>query len=552
MKKKILIITIFVIALLLRLVKLNTVPIELFGDELDAGYQAYSILKTGKDIRGYKFPIYFHSLSESKAPAYLYSTVPFVAIFGLNEWGVRLPSVFFGMMGLLFIYLLTKKIFIDKNVAIFSLFVCSILPWHIQQNRMGLEYTLLMALITGGIYFFIQSFDKNHWLLLSILFFILSVYTYPTAVILTPLIFLTLIIFFKKEIRCFQKKFIFAGILLLILGSLPFLKGYFSTGQSQERFSKISIFTDQKSIDKIITKRIDSSRGERLFHNKVTQFSSTFLENYLTAFSPQFLFLKGDPSFRHNSGQGEVLLSLFPFFIIGIYEILRKHKDKKYSLILFWLLLSPISSSLTSDGANHAGRLFVMIPPLVIIIGLGLAKIFTLNRFKGNLVKFVSLVIISMNFIFFLHQYFVHYPKDSWQYWQYGYKESIVQLTKFDQNFERIIMNNNHDPILLRFLFWGKIEPGWFRNNFSDDIATNEILPGFDGFRVGKYYFGELKDRKYLDSLLDNKTLYLAFQGDEIPGDWNWMEKPPPGIKVLSLTKNPLGDPYIYLLTGKK
>jgi len=172
MKKKILIITIFVIALAIRLVKLDTVPIELFGDELDAGYQAYSILKTGKDIRGYKFPIYFHSLSESKAPVYLYATVPFVAVFGLNEWGVRLPAVFFGMAGILFIYLLAKELFSDEKIATVSLLICSILPWHIQYSRAGLEETLLMTLVTGGIYFFLKSFRRNSSLLLSVLFFV--------------------------------------------------------------------------------------------------------------------------------------------------------------------------------------------------------------------------------------------------------------------------------------------------------------------------------------------------------------------------------------------
>lgn len=552
MKKKILVGIIFAFAIIVRLIKLDSIPIELFGDELDGGYQAYSILKTGRDIRGYKFPIYFHSLSESKAPVYLYSTVPFVAVFGLNEWGVRLPSVFFGMIGILFIYLLAKKIFIDEKIAIFSLLVCSLLPWHIQYSRAGLEETLLIALVTGGIYFFIQSFNKNYLLLLSIIFFILSVYTYPTAAIFTPIIFFALAVTFRKEIIHFERKYIIFAVFLLALGSLPFLKGYFDTGQSQERFSKISIFTDQKSIDKIITKRINSNIGERFFHNKITQFSSAFLENYLTSFSPQFLFLKGDSSFRHNSDQGEVLLAFAPFFVIGLYELLRQLKDKKYLFTLCWLLISPVSSALTSDGATHAGRLFVMIPPLVIIIGLGLVKVFSFRNTIGNIIKLLSIVLISLSFIFYLHQYFFHYPKDSWQYWQFGYKDAITQLGKFDQKYTRVILNNNHDPILLRFLFWGKVEPSWLRENFSDDQMQENILPGFNGFKVGKYYFGGLTKREELNGLLDKQTLYLAFQGDEIPGDWNWQEKPPSGIKVLALVKDPLGRPYIYLLSADK
>ena len=551
MKKKILIITIFVIALAIRLVKLDTVPIELFGDELDAGYQAYSILKTGKDIRGYKFPIYFHSLSESKAPVYLYATVPFVAVFGLNEWGVRLPAVFFGMAGILFIYLLAKELFSDEKIATVSLLICSILPWHIQYSRAGLEETLLMTLVTGGIYFFLKSFRRNSSLLLSVLFFGLSVYTYPTAVIFTPIIFLILILIFRREITLIKPKLIVSALALLALGSIPFLMGI-STGQSQERFFKISIFSDQKSIDKIILKRANSSVEERIFHNKLTRFSSVFLENYLTTFSPQFLFLKGDPAPRHNSGQGQLLWSLTPFLIVGFYEILKQLKDKKSRFLLLWLLSSPIASSLTSDGATHAGRLFIMIPPLVIMISLGLARIFSLREMKGNLVKLLSLIAIFFSFIFYLHQYYVHYPNDSWQYWQFGYKDAITQLGKFDQKYSRVILNNNHDPMLLRFLFWGKVEPSWLRENFSDDQIQKNILPGFNGFKLGKYYFGGLTKREELNGLLDKQTLYLAFQGDEIPGDWNWQEKPPAGINVLSLIRDPLGNPYIYILSFER
>lgn len=325
-----------------------------------------------------------------------------------------------------------------------------------------------------------------------------------------------------------------------------------STGQSQERFFKISIFSDQKSIDKIILKRANSSVEERIFHNKLTRFSSVFLENYLTTFSPQFLFLKGDPAPRHNSGQGQLLWSLTPFLIVGFYEILKQLKDKKSRFLLLWLLSSPIASSLTSDGATHAGRLFIMIPPLVIMISLGLARIFSLREMKGNLVKLLSLIAIFFSFIFYLHQYYVHYPNDSWQYWQFGYKDAITQLGKFDQKYSRVILNNNHDPMLLRFLFWGKVEPSWLRENFSDDQIQKNILPGFNGFKLGKYYFGGLTKREELNGLLDKQTLYLAFQGDEIPGDWNWQEKPPAGINVLSLIRDPLGNPYIYILSFER
>ena len=95
MEKKTLIL-IFVLAVILRIVALDRNPISLFGDELDVGYHAYSLLKTGKDYTGHFLPTYIQSLNEARAPLQMYLTIPFVAFFGLNEWGVRLPPALFG------------------------------------------------------------------------------------------------------------------------------------------------------------------------------------------------------------------------------------------------------------------------------------------------------------------------------------------------------------------------------------------------------------------------------------------------------------------------
>ena len=48
--KKWILIAILIVASVLRLWGLNKVPVSLFGDEVDVGYQAYSILKTGKAL----------------------------------------------------------------------------------------------------------------------------------------------------------------------------------------------------------------------------------------------------------------------------------------------------------------------------------------------------------------------------------------------------------------------------------------------------------------------------------------------------------------------
>ena len=96
-----------VLSLFTRLIKINN--LSLFGDEIDVGYQAFSLLQTGHDYKGNFLPTYIQSLSESRAPLLIYLTIPTVKIFGLNPLGVRLPSVIFGVLS---IYLLYKLVFL--------------------------------------------------------------------------------------------------------------------------------------------------------------------------------------------------------------------------------------------------------------------------------------------------------------------------------------------------------------------------------------------------------------------------------------------------------
>src|SRR3990170_1288457 len=121
-KIKIILFTILLFSAILRIWGLNKVPPELFGDELDVGYHAYSLLKTGRDYYGQLMPTYIHSFSEWRAPLLMYATVPFVATFGLNEWGVRLPSAVFGILSVYLLYLLVAKTLKNERLALISAF----------------------------------------------------------------------------------------------------------------------------------------------------------------------------------------------------------------------------------------------------------------------------------------------------------------------------------------------------------------------------------------------------------------------------------------------
>ncbi|PIV01434.1 glycosyl transferase, partial [Candidatus Shapirobacteria bacterium CG03_land_8_20_14_0_80_40_19] len=63
------------LAFFLRFIFLTKSPPGFYVDEAAVGYNAYSILKTGADEYGKKFPLFFRSFGDYKMPLNIYLTV---------------------------------------------------------------------------------------------------------------------------------------------------------------------------------------------------------------------------------------------------------------------------------------------------------------------------------------------------------------------------------------------------------------------------------------------------------------------------------------------
>src|SRR3989338_10790344 len=117
MRTKLLIILILLLAFVLRFYNLSQNPPGLYWDEVSNGYNAYSVLKTAKDEYGVFLPIVFRSYDDYKPPVYVYSIVPSIAVFGLNEFAVRFPSAIAGVLTVFLSYLISLKLFKKAKVA---------------------------------------------------------------------------------------------------------------------------------------------------------------------------------------------------------------------------------------------------------------------------------------------------------------------------------------------------------------------------------------------------------------------------------------------------
>ncbi|MBU1071046.1 glycosyltransferase family 39 protein [Patescibacteria group bacterium] len=549
------IIVILLVATTLRLYKLCNLPISLFGDEIDVGYHAWSLITTGRDYMGNLLPTYIQSLSEWRAPLLMYITAPFVGILGPTPFAVRLPITLLGVLNIYLVYLLANKLFKNKSLGLISALILSLTPWHIHYSRAAFESTLLLTLLLSGTLFFIKKRYP-----LSIISFILTFYTYSTANLFTPLLVLSLFLIYRPPLtNLLKRSFTLFGLYFILLLPIAY---HLTLGQAAGRFSLISVFSDQEIVYDIVNQRtaawVDQNAfTEKLFHNKAISYAGKIGSNYLSAFSPQFLFISGDPNFRHSIGRfGELLWATSPFLVLGFVVLIKKINNKENKLILAWLLLSPIPSALTSDGSLHATRLILTLPPLIIISALGIHQVFVWLKIslpKWNLFfAGVFVIATTINITAYWHRYSTHYKFESARHWQHGYKEIFQKTIPYLDSANRIFINNTYEPSLIKFAFFAKYPPKKFQQNFTTDIPEENIVKGFSGFKFAdKFYFGKARNLDDLFRLLEPGDIYLAVQGQEVPGDWDWSKEPPENTKILNHTKDVFNNPLFYLVTPK-
>ncbi|MEK7513906.1 MAG: hypothetical protein AAB580_03370, partial [Patescibacteria group bacterium] len=196
MKTKIFLIIIVLLAAILRFYKLGQVPSGFVNDEAAIGYNAYSLLKTGKDEFNVSWPVIFRSFGEGKLPVYIYLTIPSVAVFGLNEFSVRFPSALFGVLTVLVV----------SRWSLLAALVLATLPWHIHFSRAAFEANLALFFLTFGTWTWLAK--KFWWSLIS---FTLAIFTYNAALIFMPL--WVVYLFFRDKHKIIL--FIFLALILL-------------------------------------------------------------------------------------------------------------------------------------------------------------------------------------------------------------------------------------------------------------------------------------------------------------------------------------------------
>ncbi len=488
-----LLLAIVVLAAMLRIWGIGQFPAGLNADEAAIGYNAYSLIQTGKDEYGNWFPLSFTSFGDYKPGLYFYIVLPFVATLGLNEFAVRLPSALLGVGTITLIYFLAKQLFQNKWIGISSAFLLAITPWHIAFSRGSWETNAATFFITLGIYLFIKKVTDPKYLFFSLLSFLVSMYIYQSPRLVVPVLVLGLIgLYWRELFKSVKTNFKPLIIVVVTLGILTIpLALQFVGGSGSARFSGLSFLSDIGPENRANELRGEhsnpSSLAAKVFHNKITAYAPQFFSHYIDHFRGDFLFINGDPIIRNKVPEtGQFYLITVPLLIIGLVGLLKFSSKTKW-VILIWLLVSPMASSMTYQTPN-AVRALTMVVPFVLIMGYGFYLV--IDWFKNKKFKILMivglLIIFSFETVHFVESYFIHYPKRYPLSWEYGFREMVGKMQQYEGSYQKVVITDRYDQPYILTLFYKAVLAQEAGKQFNTaDYQNKLVLSERDKFNFG-------------------------------------------------------------------
>jgi len=462
--QKLLLIFIIFIAFLLRIVDLNNWPAFFIPDEAINGYEAYSILKTGKDHWGNPWPIFFEGFSkiyDNRPPLFIYSLVPFVAVFGLNELAVRLGAVVWGILTVLMAYYLAKELFKKEEVGLLAAFFLAISPWHIFLSRYAHEAIPAPFFSSLGIFLLLKGLKNKKFFIMSAIPLALALYSYSVTKVFIPLLLIIFLIIYRKEIIKLKEYIIFPSLIFLII-TIPFL--YFNLikwNQIQARFNQISIFN-------------------------YSYWPFLFILHLFSYLSPAFLF-------------NNYLFFIIVLALLGIYFLWQKRKEREVQFLFLVIVISVVPATLTIPNP-HVIRSVLLLPFFEIIAAYGCWGVFNcLKRTKIEKKKIlffssiIFLVFLSLNLLFLLKNNYPYNFKEI--YYEFGFRELIHYIKENQAQYDKVVFSTKTTPTYyIYLLFYLKYPP----KQFQSLIKSKKEIYSPDGLRIidsfDKYKFCNLAD----------------------------------------------------------
>ena len=470
------------------LIKIADVMKAIHVDELGMYHDAKLLAKYGYDRYLKKYPVYLINYSSGQSAMYAYLVVILIKIFGESILLIRIPIIIFRILSYIAVYSILKNEN-DKLKKVIYLFIFATIPFFVMQTGIGLDCNLLVHFIIIAVSLLIKGIlnKKNIYLLISGVFFGLSLYTYALSYLILP-IFLLLTSIYLLYIKEFKIKQVLLLIIPTIIIAIPLI---------------LFVLVNQGIIDEINS----FITIPKLLRYRSDEFGIKYIEE---TYKILFALLDFD-DIPYNSSIyfGTIFYISIPFALYGfLYELEKlkesiKNKTFRFQTIILFTFLSCFLVFLFTHDikVNKANTMFFA---MAFFIGTGIIEIFNNRKY---LIKFVIGVYI-VNTILFI-QYYCVTTNNVFGSRYFFIKSDYMEAFDYvdDRNDEKVFLNitnkyyfdRHRDYLFMRYNLTidnydkpvnGKI----YRGGVPKEIDNNTIvisdipLENYNNKKIGDYY----------------------------------------------------------------
>lgn len=456
-------------------------------DELAIGYNAFSIIQTGKDEWGESYPLVFKSFGDYKLPGLVYLTIPGVQLFGLDQFGARFMTTVLASLAIPIMFIFTRTLYRSNKLTLISTALLVFSFWHVSGSRNIYEPIVALTFSLLSYLTLYQAPAHRQKLIFSIIFFFVSIWFYHTPLFIYPILYLLWSLRHWRKFSSQTKKWWGFGLLTVIM--LIIVNSAMVATLNQSR-SETTIFMSSELNDK---------RDETLYRfwssgvplhpivtsfERVFQLSQQFVFGLIKGISPEFIFFSGGNNHWHNLrsiGLGNMNPVLLPFGLLGLFYLWKNRPSPANYFLLSLTILSVIPNALTVDSPN-INRLMDFHLVLIIIASLGVQYFAQGNMTKNQVWlrwrKYVGIFFVcayTLVTVRFLASYFLIFNYSLHSSWHEGYAELVTKIEEHRSNYDKVIVANTADEAHIFYLFYNAYPPEKIHQYNQDVDHTHQI-----------------------------------------------------------------------------
>lgn len=432
-----------ILAVGLRVWKLGAIPAGMHQDEAWFAYNAMLLKDTGRNIYGERFPLSVDMWGDHVPAIHSYVIIPFITLFGANEFGFRITFVVLSLLSMALAgWLLWRWTDSRAAVVVFAaLFAVS--PWSLIMTRASSSVVLdtLVTLTVLTVFYEGLRWLQNQrsketfspaqlvlWWLAVYGLSILNYFTYFTSRIPLPAMLVLLTLFAWRQLKL-EKLLILASLSLVVAYSIfPFLV-MLKTPYALGRYKETTVLNSQAVQQQTF---LDISRSgqahlpvlvTRTLFNKPVENAKAFLQQYSAFFSPNVMLFESAPPQRYFVPEVGVVTIVEYVGLLLLMGTLFWTADKSNQsfrptafLVICFVGLSVLPTALTIDDFPNFQRGVYSVPFWQMAAAIGLSSWFaSLQHLKraelkwGQRTGLAAAGVLCLIFVVQLGYFTVHY-----------------------------------------------------------------------------------------------------------------------------------------------